>query len=309
MGALTTRWTPDLLPGFEQASVPPVTLVRPLRQPDSPRLAVLHVHGYNDYFFQDHLARAFTDAGHAFYAVDLARAGRSLKPGDIPHYMADAAEQGDGIALAVAAIAAMHPGLPIAIHGHSTGGLTAAIWAADRPHPALAGLILDSPLFGTRLTRLNRARMMLLPLFAAIRPLAVVAAAPSVYAQHQHVSGGGRWQFDFALKRPSGVPIRAAWLAAVRRARARVSHGLGVRVPVLVAMSDTCGPDVPDNPLLDRQDTVLDVNEIVRLAPRIGDDVEQLVIPGGVHELSLSRDEPRELYLRSIMRWLDSVSP
>lgn len=308
MGDRVIRWSPDILPGFEQASITPVTLVRPLHQPDSPRNVVLHVHGYNDYFFQDHLAHAFVDAGHAFYAVDLARAGRSLKPGDIPHYMADAAEQGDGIALAVAAIAALHPGLPIVIHGHSTGGLTAAIWAADRPHPALTGLILDSPLFGTRLTRLDRARMTLLPLFAAIRPLAVVAAAPSVYAQHQHVSGGGRWQFNFALKRPSGVPIRAAWLAAARRARARVSHGLGVRVPVLVAMSDSCGPDVSDNPLLDRQDTVLNVDEIVRLAPRIGDNVQQLVIPGGVHELSLSQDAPRELYLGSILRWLDSVS-
>src|SRR5680860_1867760 len=84
MGASAARWVPDIVTGFEQASIAGVTLVRPLRQPDRPRSAVLHVHGYNDYFFQDHLARAFTDAGHAFYAVDLARAGRSLRPGDTP---------------------------------------------------------------------------------------------------------------------------------------------------------------------------------------------------------------------------------
>jgi alpha-beta hydrolase superfamily lysophospholipase len=307
MGESAARWVPDILTGFEQASIAGVTLVRPLVQPDRPRSAVLHVHGYNDYFFQDHLARCFTDAGHAFYAVDLARAGRSLKPGDTPHYMTDVSEQGDGIALALDAISALHPGLALVVHGHSTGGLAAAIWAAERPHPALIGLILDSPLFGTTLTRAARARLLALPILAATRPMAVVASAPSIYAQHQHVSGGGRWQFDFAFKRPAGVPIRAAWLAAARRARARIARGLDLRVPVLVAMSDSSGPDAADNPLLDRQDTVLSVDEIARLGPRLGDDVEMVVIPGGVHELSLSREGPRELYLRTITRWLDSV--
>jgi alpha-beta hydrolase superfamily lysophospholipase len=309
MGEETTEWGPDILPGFLQASIPPVTLVRPTAQPKVPRAAVLHIHGYNDYFFQSHLARAFTDAGYAFYAVDLPRAGRSLAPDDVPHFMADASEQGDGIDVAVGTIATRHPGLPLVLHGHSTGGLTAAIWAADRPHPALAALILDSPLLGTRMTWANRARLKLLPVIAALKPLAVVASAPSVYAQRQHVSGGGRWDFDFALKRPQGVPVRAAWLAAAQRARRRVARGLGLTNPVLVARSDSSGPDSPDNSLLDRQDTVLSVDQISALAARFGDDVEELVIAGGVHELSLSQDEPRELYLRSITRWLDSVLP
>ncbi|WP_291377865.1 alpha/beta hydrolase [Demequina sp.] len=307
MGDFLHNWAADILPGYEQSAIDPITLVRPVDQSPAPRSVVLHVHGYNDYFFQAHLARAFADAGHAFYAADLARAGRSLKTGDVPHYMDDISEQGDDIALATQAVAAAHPGLPLVVHAHSTGGLAAAIWAAERPHPALAGLILDSPLFGTLLTRWQRTRALALPVVAARSPLAIVSSGPSLYAQRQHVSGGGRWQFDFELKRPEGVPIRAAWLAAARRARARVARGLHVQVPVLVARSDSCGPDTPDNPLLDHQDTVIDVGQIARLAPRIGDRVQELVIPGGVHELSLSRDEPRELYLGSVMRWMDSV--
>ncbi len=307
MGELAIDWEPDILPGFEQASIDPITLVRPLEQPASPRTVVLYVHGFNDYFFQDHLARAFVDAGHVFYAVDLARAGRSLKPGDVPHYMADASEQGDDIALAVEAIATVHRGLPIVVLGHSTGGLTAAIWAAERPHPALAGLILNSPLFTTQITPAQRLLLLVLPLVAALRPMTVVAALPSVYAQHQHVSSGGRWQFDTALKRLTDMPVRAGWTAATRRARSQIARGLNLQVPVLVARCDSSGPDVPDNPLLDRQDTVVSVDETARLAPHLGDDVEQLVIPGGVHDLSLSQDEPRELYFRSMMHWLDSV--
>ncbi len=307
MDAPALHWTPDILPGFVQAHLAAITLVRPEHQPDQPRSVVLHVHGYNDYFFQAHLAGAFTDAGHAFFAVDLARAGRSLRPGDTPHFMADVSEQGDDIGRAAQAIATLHPDVPLIVHGHSTGGLTAAVWAADQPHPSLAGLILDSPLLGTHLSRRDQARMLLLPRLAAMRPMAVVASAPSIYAQHQHVSGGGRWDFDFALKRPAGVPVRAAWLAAARRGRARVARGLGLTIPVLVARSDSSGPDIASNPLLDRQDTVLSVDEIARLAPRLGDNVQQLVVPGGVHELSLSQEQPRSQYFDGVMRWLDSV--
>jgi len=111
-----------------------------------------------------------TRSGRTFYAVDLRGAGRSLRSGDVPHFMRSVQEQGDGIGAAVDAVARLHPGLPVVVHGHSTGGLTAAIWAADRPHPALAALILDSPLLsGPR----SRARRLLTPTLrprAALRP-------------------------------------------------------------------------------------------------------------------------------------------
>lgn len=307
MDIAAANWTDDVLAGFKRAAVGDATLVSPVDQPFAPRGAVLHVHGYNDYFFQVHLARAFTDAGWAFYAVDLARAGRSLRPGDIPHFMTDVAEQGDGIGAAVGAVAALHPGTPVIVHGHSTGGLTAAIWAADRAHPALRALVLDSPLFGARFTTVQRAFARTLPMLAARRPLTVVSRGPSVYATHQHVSGGGRWDFDLSLKRPEGVPVRAGWAHAVRSAQSRVAAGLGLNVPVLAARSDSSGPDSAQNPRLDLQDTVLDVTAIAAMTPRLGANVTELVIPGGVHELSLSRDEPREEYLQGMLTWLDSV--
>lgn len=307
MGMIDAQWSEDALAGYVRTALGTATLVRPSVQPDAPTAAVLHVHGYNDYFFQAHLGGAFVDSGRAFYAVDLARAGRSLVAGDIPHFMTDVAEQGDGIDAAVRAIAELHPGLPIVIHGHSTGGLTSAIWAADRGHPALAGVILDSPLFGKRYGPVQRAGSHALPVLAALSPRAVVSHGPSVYATHQHVSGGGRWDFDIAWKRPHGLPARVAWANAVRVAEARIAKGLRLSIPVLVARSDSSGPDIATNPLLDCQDTVLDVTQIARLAPLLGDRVTELVIPGGVHELSLSRDEPRAAYFRGVLEWLDSL--
>lgn len=307
MAIMDAQWSEDVLAGYVRAPVGTATLVRPIAQPKAPKGAVLHVHGYNDYFFQAHLGQAFVDSGRAFYAVDLARAGRSLVPGDIPHYMSDVAEQGEGIDAAVRAIAELHPGLPIVVHGHSTGGLTSAIWAADRGHPALAGVVLDSPLFGKRYGRVQRAASHALPLLAALRPQGVVSRGPSVYATHQHVSGGGRWDFDIAWKRTQGLPATVAWANAVRVAEARIARGLHLSVPVLVARSDSSGPDAASNPLLDSQDTVLDVTRIASMAHLLGERVTELVIPGGVHELSLSRDEPRAAYINGVLSWLDSL--
>lgn len=304
-----TTWEDDVLAGFASVPLGPATLVRALDVPDAPVGAVLHVHGYNDYFFQTHLARFLGDLGLAFFAVDLRRAGRSLRPGDVPHLIADIAELGDDIEAAATLIGELHPGLPLVVHAHSNGGLAAAVWAHDRPRPALAGLILDSPFFAAPTTRSQRWASRAIPAIARTRPLAVVQHRPSAYARHLLVANGGRWDFDTAWKTPAGVPVRAAWLAAVRRAQNRVSRGLDIGVPVLVARSHSTGPDRDDNPLLDAQDTVVDVRAIARHAPRLGPDVTEAVITGGVHELSLSAPTPRAAYLAAIRSWLPKAIP
>jgi len=319
-------WRDDRLLGraFEESALGPATLVRARTRPDRPRAVVLHVHGYNDYFFQDHLARAVVAAGHASYAVDLRRAGRSLldaredghgSPRDPlpPHYVASLREAGADFTAAARAVRALEPGLPLVVHAHSTGGLTATLWAhAVRADPADGPdlLVLDSPFFsldGTWLQRSGRAAV--LEVLGRRRPLAVVSAHRSVYATHQHVDHGGRWSFDTALKRPEGQPARAGWLRTVCRAQARLAAGLAVPCPVLVARSDASGPDRPDNPRLDAQDTVLDVTRIAALTPRVGPDVRALVVPGGVHDLTLSAERPRAAYLEGVLRWVDERLP
>ncbi|MEK8228945.1 hypothetical protein NKG05_27735 [Oerskovia sp. M15] len=72
----------------------------------------LHVHGYNDYFFQEHLARAVEDAGYVFFAVDLRAAGRSLRPGQVPHFVEDLREPATDLSVAVAVVRGLHPVCP-----------------------------------------------------------------------------------------------------------------------------------------------------------------------------------------------------
>ncbi|MCA5894675.1 alpha/beta hydrolase [Isoptericola sp. NEAU-Y5] len=320
-------WADDpLLPGFaEQAPLGPATLVRPLRRPpdrphppERPRAAVLHVHGYNDYFFQRHLADAFGDAGHAFYAVDLRRAGRSLARRSAddptpPHFMTTLREPGEDLTAAARAVRALEPGLPLVVHAHSTGGLTAALWSFAVRQDATARpdlLVLNSPFLDLHGPWLQRAaRTSVVEVLGRRRPLAVVSASPSMYATYQHVSSGGRWDFDTELKRPAGLPARAAWLRAVRHAQLRVARGLGIGCPVLVARSARSGPDSPANPSLDAQDTVLDVARIATLSRRLGADVTELVVPDGVHDLTLSASGPRAVYLESALGWVAERLP
>ena len=86
-------WGPDLLgPGFAARTLPLLpdeedddavaTLVRHMPAsdpqaltgtPTTPTFAALYLHGWNDYFFQTHLAREISRLGGAFYALDLRR--------------------------------------------------------------------------------------------------------------------------------------------------------------------------------------------------------------------------------------------
>jgi alpha-beta hydrolase superfamily lysophospholipase len=98
------RWDADLIDGFVSTELPlpgaarlaeepdGVELVATLVRRDAPpasRRALLYVHGWNDYFFQTHLADAFAALGYDFYALDLRRYGRSLRRGHLPGFVAD----------------------------------------------------------------------------------------------------------------------------------------------------------------------------------------------------------------------------
>lgn len=281
-----------------------LTLVRPLTQPAAPAGVVVHLHGYNDYFFATHLADAVHAAGWAFLALDARRAGRSLRATDVPHYQGDLREQASDLTRAVAAARAAWPGLPVVVHGHSMGGLVTALWAhAHRARGGPQGVVLNSPFLSFERSWVRPLQDGALRPLARRAPLRVVAHAPSRYAARL----AQRWDFDTSLKRPEGVPVRAGWLAAVRAGHARVAQRLDVPVPVLVARSARSAVDA-DGPDLDAADTVLDVSTIAALAPRVGRHVRQVVVDDAVHDLALSADGPRAVYLAVLTEFLTGLA-
>lgn len=311
-------WEEDLLgPGWQRRTLAlspddpdlVATLVR--RTPGSGATAggpaVLHVHGFNDYFFQTDLAADLERHGLTFYALDLRRCGRSWRPGQLGHYVADLAEYRTELMMAALAIREELGHDRLVVHAHSTGGLTASLWA-DSPagRRVVDALVLNSPWFDLQARWFHRVvSTWVLDTAAPLDPLRVVADGPSAYSWHLHADNGGRWTYDRTLKPAEGFPVRAGWLRAVRRGQARLARGLHVPAPVLVCTAAESGPNSRDNPLLDAQDTVLDVRQIWARAPRVGDDVTVVRVPGGIHDLALSAPGPRAVYLDAVTGWLD----
>src|SRR5439155_25388592 len=129
------RWLPDrLLPGCETLELAfpddydgPVvaTLVR-LPTANAERGAVLYVHGFSDYFFQRHMAERFAAEGYAFYALDLRKYGRSLRPHQHPNFCKSLTEYYADLDAALELI-----GGPLLLAGHSMGGLVTALYAHE----------------------------------------------------------------------------------------------------------------------------------------------------------------------------------
>src|SRR5436190_19405508 len=116
--------------------------------------AVLHVHGFADYFFQTAYAEWWTERGYDFYALDLRKYGRSILPHQTPNYVADLAHYHPELDLAWERVTAGHR--HVVLSGHSTGGLILPLWAdargldprgRDARGPGARGIVLNAPWF------------------------------------------------------------------------------------------------------------------------------------------------------------------
>src|SRR6267142_1485887 len=129
------HWQPDrLLPGFEALELdfpadydgPVVSTLLRLAAANAPRGAVLYIHGFSDYFFQRHMAERFAAEGYAFYALDLRKYGRSLRPNQHGNFCKSLSEYYDDISAALDVI-----GGEVLLAGHSMGGLVASLYAHE----------------------------------------------------------------------------------------------------------------------------------------------------------------------------------
>jgi alpha-beta hydrolase superfamily lysophospholipase len=270
------------------------------------RPAVLYVHGFVDYFFQTHVADALADRGYDLYALDLRDYGRSIRPGREPNDTRSLATYAEELDAAVRLVRAEHD--RVVLLGHSTGGLVAALWAHHRRGRGLVdAVVLNSPWLDLRGSVLERTALTWLIVHAVgvVAPRLVVSHLGPDYGRALHAGSGGEWAYDLAWKPHEGFPVRAGFVRAVRRGHAEVARGLEVDVPVLVLASDASGPDDRWHDGLLTTDSVLDVADMRRLAPRLGEDVTYVEVAGGAHDLALSPLPARTRYLDEVVGWLD----
>lgn len=284
------------------------TLVSLPANPDAPpRGAILYLHGFVDYFFQDHVARHFAEQGWAWYALDLRRYGRSLRPKQEPWYTDDLTEYYEELDLAIERVRAdghKH----IVLMGHSTGGLISSIWAHERreAHP-IDALVLNSPWLDLQEGWVARTiGTWLLRGAARIRPLANIPQGLSgTYPQSIHRSARGEWDFDPRWKPLTPQPVKMGFFAAVRRQHARLHKGLDVGVPVLMVRSDRSRLDINGwHDDAHTADIMLNVEQMRHWLPKLGKDVTDVPLSGAKHDVLLSAETVREKAMEEIDTWL-----
>ncbi|MDO4243614.1 MAG: alpha/beta hydrolase [Actinomyces sp.] len=310
------------------------------------RRAVLYLHGRNDYFFQTWLAEAFLDAGYEFYAMELRACGRAGAGHPSPHDVRDLRVHHEEIAACLDIIRLEHGHEQVVLNAHSTGGLSALIWAKDHPGTVDA-ITLNSPWLDLNSSALMRSygsayvdlvsriapdRVIEDPEEAKAMRAAVaaqqvgvrghahggglVASSPAgtdpgpvgldLYARSLHERWGGPWSWDLALKPSPAFPVCAAFLAGIRRLQREVHHGLGLEVPVLVCCSTRSCSHAATAEEARHADVVLSVRQIVSRSAHLGTDVTVVQIPDGVHDLALSLPPACQEYLAVLTGWLDA---
>ena len=275
------------------------------------RGALLYVHGFCDYFFQRHVAEHFTALGYDFYAVDLRAYGRSLQPVQLPNFVTDLSCHFEELDAAVRIIRDEDGHGRLTLLGHSTGGLIATMWAHEhRDDELLDALVLNSPWLDLAENWfLRTVGTWAVDVLGKVSPTAVVAKEmESVYGQSINADRSGEWEFNTSWKPIEGFPVRAGWLRTIRRNHFRLHRGLDVRVPVLVlhATRSLLKSKVWSAEAM-RADTVLDVDHMVRWAPKIGPNVTLVAIDGGLHDLFLSARPVRDRALSEIDSWLTGL--
>lgn len=325
-------WEPDILGGDYQHRVVRLgadpdgegdVVATVVRHAPSARLvtgrdAILHVHGFTDYFFQRHLAERVAASGHPFYAVDLRKCGRSRRPGHTPHFVADLAHY-DADLEAALAVVREDGHRRVIVMGHSTGGLVLPLWLDRRRRPAastpapgieLGGLVLNSPWFDLQVPdRLRFAAKGVARSLGRIRSRAVLPLPKGdAYGAGMHASRNGEWDYDLDWKPLTGFPITAGWLRAVLAGQAALHRGLDVGVPSLVLRSGRSHFARHYSAAADHADVVLSVDHIARWSGNLGGRVTSVPVEGARHDVFCSLPGPRERAFGELENWLAGVS-
>lgn len=291
------------LPPDEEGPVVATLVVR--RAPEPTRKAVLHVHGFADYFFQTDYAEWWTDRGYDFYAVDLRKYGRSIRPHQTPTHVTDLREHFPDLDAAFQRVVERDGHDHVIISAHSAGGLIASLWANERK-PALAGMALNSPWLDMQGGPLVRGiGTSVIKQVGARQPTRLVPrTVEGHYGRSLHADHAGEWAFNTDWKPLDSFPVTFGWLRAIRLGHDEVHAGLEVGCPVLVLSSagtrwpKEMGPDVHG------YDIVLEVPQIRRWATALGSHVTYVAIEGARHDVVLSLPEPRATAYAELGRWL-----
>lgn len=292
--------------------------------PQAPHFVLLYIHGRNDYFFQRELAEDIAGCGGAFYALDLRRYGRSLRPGQRMGFVSNLSLYDEDISEALDLIREDYPDLPLVLMGHSTGGLLATLWANRHPG-ALDGLILNSAWLEMQtMASMRSAVAPILERIASRNPMwavpggdgpdhygrslregwnALDAPLPDSLAAYPDDPAVKGWSYALEWKRPGSYPAYAAWLEAILDGHENVASSVHLDIPVLSMMSTSSYFGEEFSEAVFSSDVVLDREVILERSARLGPLVTMASFPGK-HDLLLSDPQVRAEVYDTMNRWI-----
>ena len=325
MAKMNSTWEPDVLgEGFTQRVLPmadgstatlirhqPQRTLRTLLSAPLRGITVLYVHGWSDYFFQQELAQIISGTGANFYALDLRHYGRNL-PLDAasgksvpPGFTTDLQDYAQEFDAACSIIALEHPGTQIALLGHSTGGLSAALYAAKHPG-RIAALALNSPWLEFQASELGRTALSkLITAGSMLNPQRFLPSVdPGFYTRTVSSQFEGEWDYDLKWRPANGFKITTGFISAVFAAQAEVAKGLDLQIPVLVMLS-------AKDYLLPRwdksaasSDVALNVQAVAARSLDLGRELHLVRLKDALHDVFLSAPAVRSMAYLELTSWL-----
>ncbi|TLV03527.1 alpha/beta hydrolase [Dyadobacter luticola] len=277
--------------------------------PEKSTKAVLYVHGFNDYFFQEEMAEKFIKEGYNFYAVDLRKYGRSWLPNQKFNNVRDLSEYYADLDTTLA-IMKSEGCEKILLSGHSLGGLVVSLYAdARNGQERFDAVLLNSPMFDMPVkSGLKKTALPLIVKRAEKHPETSIDAGLSpLYGESLHKDSHGEWSYSLGFKPLIAPPVNFGWMRAVHLGQEKVTQGLQINKPVLVLHSAKSIDEKKWSDVMFTGDAVLDIAQVDLQARNIIGQYSIQAVPGGMHDLILSKQPVRDEVYSTILNWAKRV--
>lgn len=309
------NYKPDILgKGFESLTINQpddyegkviCTLVRKLT-PGNSKKAVLHVHGFNDYFFHAEMAQKYIEKGFNFYALDLRKYGRSWLNHQKFNNVRDLQEYDQDIDAAIKLIRS--EGIErMLLSGHSKGGLLVLLYAVkNQDKNIFDAIFLNSPFFEQNKDPITKH--FLIPIIARLGKIWPDIKVPGrfskFYGPSLHKSAYGEWDYNLNWK-PHTMPLaNMGWVRAIYRGQKQIHSGIAINKAVLVMHPARSVHGASWSEKFLHGDLVINVNDIARFSSNIHGSCKIISVEGAVHDLMLSKKPVREKVYEALFRWL-----
>jgi alpha-beta hydrolase superfamily lysophospholipase len=269
------------------------------------RNCVLYIHGFVDYFFHPHMCEAFHNHEFDFYALDLRKCGRSILPHQRPNYCEDVKEYYSEITKSIEIIS-KNQSKTLYLLGHSTGGLTATCYMnSGERRNEIKALILNSPFID-----MPQSHLITNMLYTTAKSISKIVpdgkiekGMSPIYAKSVHKDYYGEWDFNFDWKPINGFPLYFKWVVAIIDAQRSLDHS-DIQTPILLLHSSKSLKPKKYTPDVLKSDIVLDIEDMIEIGPKLGNNVTLVEIENGQHDLFLSAKIVRETAFKEMFNWL-----